>query len=961
MHELNLDPRYEALTCVGKGAFGEVYKAHDRTLGKAVAIKVLTELGEEHLARFQREAALLATHPHPGLVAVLDLDLEVRPPYVVLEWMPGGDLAGLLETVGTCTPEETCRIGAELAEALAHLHQHEVLHRDLKLENVLLREDCAVALADLGLARPGEGRGHPDLTRTGKVVGTPRYLPLEVLTHGHYSPQADLYALGAILVELATGTRLEGLASMTHQGLALTAEVRPPPLRELLADCLATDPHQRPQDADHLARRLRKLQRSLAPTSGSTTQVLARPPSSPRPPPERRRRGPTTGALVALGAVVALGLVAAASRTSVPPAPAPPTAAAAAEAAPPPEVDLRTRLRDLDQQLVRHQTQLEACSVESPGMDDILKHPLMTHLERIQRALEPACLEAYGQVLDTLGVWIPVAERALDELGELPDPAGVLWNDAPNYRTFNHVVEVTRIEERLQRLAVTFPQAIATLAERRRWVVERRSEMQQRAFAVADQVAGDPREASLVKLLARVHLLDPAVGQRAQPEVAHALAARLRGDQVPLVLRERVVATLRHLLGKFRHRSVLREPPLECDESARLFLETVGWLVGPETSELSRAYGMLFAATYGVTQVMRCGEAGGLEVTWVRDRLVEYLAYTYAIGSHRWLHDLEDIFERTIQTDGDPEVLAADRARAKAARGWMPQDPSIQYARWPGHHLTPAKLRGQLEEVRASSQQLQAAIDRLAPCAQVTEAHQATDVDAIDRVLDTMLSPDCQDASRDLHPPLRTWLAQVEALEVAGFEAEEQAQVLGPLLRGPPAQLLGTLEHLLNVLERNALQQLAYVGRSTRVARRISEAQEAELELWSTTLPAVHLDPAKPRGGSAASLLLSLMARRRIVHPGAPAQAFARKLLEALVLTASDEVRLHVTAALVDFVRRDQPLGDALPCEARRLVLDTIGAAWRHTGRTEAARKLGLGLYQQATETFPEACRATAP
>jgi serine/threonine protein kinase len=238
---------------------GEVHLAYDQNLDREVALKILRLEGAEDSAqaRFGREAELLAHHPHPGIVNVLDLSLQNDPPFLVLEWMPGGDLAGLLRSGPSLETEEVIRIGLRLARALAHLHSHGILHRDIKPENILLDADGEVALADLGLALDSSGDA---LTRTGHVVGTPVYMASEVLERAIYSPASDLYSLAVVLAELATGRRLGRPASLGNAAQELTRQVEPSALRRLLRHCLRENSEARLQDAAALIRELEAIE-----------------------------------------------------------------------------------------------------------------------------------------------------------------------------------------------------------------------------------------------------------------------------------------------------------------------------------------------------------------------------------------------------------------------------------------------------------------------------------------------------------------------------------------------------------------------------------------------------------------------------------------------------------------------------------------------------------------------------
>ncbi len=268
--------RYQAIRLVGKGANGEVYEALDTRLERRVAVKVFGASPDFDAGRqrFTREARLLGSHPHPAIVAVLDVDMESDPPFLVLAWMPGGDLADLLRLSGALPAAEVVRIGARLASALAHLHGLGILHRDVKLENVLRDEAGEVALADLGLAA---GEGMAPLTKTGFLVGTPRYMAPELAHEGVYSAASDLFALGVVLAELGTGQRRSVSApDRDRESEDLAGSLEPASLRTLVRSLLHSQPGWRPASAREIAERLDAIGSELsgAPVGRVPTSTL---------------------------------------------------------------------------------------------------------------------------------------------------------------------------------------------------------------------------------------------------------------------------------------------------------------------------------------------------------------------------------------------------------------------------------------------------------------------------------------------------------------------------------------------------------------------------------------------------------------------------------------------------------------------------------------------------------------
>ena len=191
--------RYVLERRLGHGGMAVVWLATDERLGRPVAIKVLSDtLSADHdyLGRFAREAKLAAALQHPNLVSVYDYDAGERP-WLVMEYVEGGDLAALLRD-GEPPPVE--QLAAELLSALRHIHAAGVLHRDIKPQNVLVDRHGHARLTDFGIARPADGAS---LTRTGQVIGTEAYLAPEVMRGAPASERSDLFALGVVLADAA--------------------------------------------------------------------------------------------------------------------------------------------------------------------------------------------------------------------------------------------------------------------------------------------------------------------------------------------------------------------------------------------------------------------------------------------------------------------------------------------------------------------------------------------------------------------------------------------------------------------------------------------------------------------------------------------------------------------------------------------------------------------------------------
>jgi tetratricopeptide (TPR) repeat protein len=184
---------------LGRGGMAAVWLARDERLERPVAVKVLSDTlvaDRGYLARFEREARVAAGLSHPNLVSVFDYGAEGERPFLVMEYVGGGDLGERLAVGRVPDPD---RLARELLGALRYIHAAGVLHRDVKPQNVLLDRDEHARLTDFGIAQP---RDATSLTQTGMVLGTARYLAPEVLEGAPPSERSDLYSLGVVLAEV---------------------------------------------------------------------------------------------------------------------------------------------------------------------------------------------------------------------------------------------------------------------------------------------------------------------------------------------------------------------------------------------------------------------------------------------------------------------------------------------------------------------------------------------------------------------------------------------------------------------------------------------------------------------------------------------------------------------------------------------------------------------------------------
>jgi Tol biopolymer transport system component len=239
---------------------GEVFKARDTRLGRTVAIKVLPpEFAQDRdrALRLRREASAISQLNHPHICTLYDVGSDNGVEYLVMEYLDGHSLADRL-TKGALPVDDVLRIGAEVADALHRAHTQGIVHRDLKPSNIMLTKS-GVKLLDFGLAKslssgPDTATEHRPLTQEGALLGTLHYMSPEQLEGRAADARSDIFALGAVLYEMATGRRaFEG-----------TQPVAPPALDHIIRKCLEKKPDQRWQSAWDVAEQLRWLDQTTA-------------------------------------------------------------------------------------------------------------------------------------------------------------------------------------------------------------------------------------------------------------------------------------------------------------------------------------------------------------------------------------------------------------------------------------------------------------------------------------------------------------------------------------------------------------------------------------------------------------------------------------------------------------------------------------------------------------------------
>ena len=315
-----LDGRYVLAESLGSGGMAEVYLAHDEVLDRDVALKVLRSQyvrDEEFAERFRREARSAARLSHPNIVQVYDRgETEDGTCYIAMEYVSGGTLKKRIEEKGPFESRKAAAVAAQIADALGEAHEHGVIHRDIKPQNVLVTSSGDLKVTDFGIARAASA---VTISVTNAVFGTAGYISPEQALGESVSPASDLYSLGVILYEMLTGelpyTADNPMAvCMKH----VTEPLRPPKelnpaipeaMNALVVKLLAKDPADRYGSAADLLADLERVRDGRHPSPvirAETTTPPREPQAAPRRSARPRRRRVSRTLTVAAAAMLAL-------------------------------------------------------------------------------------------------------------------------------------------------------------------------------------------------------------------------------------------------------------------------------------------------------------------------------------------------------------------------------------------------------------------------------------------------------------------------------------------------------------------------------------------------------------------------------------------------------------------------------------------------------------------------------
>jgi len=272
VEELVFGRRYRATEKIGTGGMADVYKAVDETLGRTVAVKVMHAryaADPAFAARFRQEAQAAANLVSPNIVNMYDWGQDGDTYYIVMEYVRGTDLKSIIEQKGAIPGRKVADVGAQVCSALSVAHGYDIIHRDIKPHNIMVQPDGSVKVMDFGIARAGNST----MTQTGSVLGTAHYVSPEQAQGKPLTATSDLYSLGIVLYESATGelpfdadTPVAVALKQVNEMPRRASEVNPnidPALEAVIMKALSKRPTDRYPSADEMRKDLLRVAQGL--------------------------------------------------------------------------------------------------------------------------------------------------------------------------------------------------------------------------------------------------------------------------------------------------------------------------------------------------------------------------------------------------------------------------------------------------------------------------------------------------------------------------------------------------------------------------------------------------------------------------------------------------------------------------------------------------------------------------
>ncbi|MBU1337774.1 MAG: protein kinase [Acidobacteria bacterium] len=274
--------RYQIIEELGRGGMGRVYKALDMELNEKIALKLLKPqiaADEDMIERFRNELTTARNVTHKNICRMYDLGKYKGNYYITMEYVPGEDLKSMLSMIGVLGPGKTVSIGIQICQGLLEAHKHGVVHRDLKPQNIMIDREGAIRIMDFGIARSLKSKG---ITGVGTMIGTPEYMSPEQAEGKEVDRRSDIYSLGIVLYEMATGQL--PFKGETHLSIAMKhkgeipknpQEINPridDNLNLLILKCLEKEKDNRYSNVVELLEELKRINKELPVTKTLVSQ-----------------------------------------------------------------------------------------------------------------------------------------------------------------------------------------------------------------------------------------------------------------------------------------------------------------------------------------------------------------------------------------------------------------------------------------------------------------------------------------------------------------------------------------------------------------------------------------------------------------------------------------------------------------------------------------------------------------